>query len=314
MSTVANDTNVKKLIDDGVDFSLINLYIKMGTLNESYVIDEIVSKEELNNYIYDAILYLQSYNKERLLKNMDKVLNNYLALRLFIANLSKKGLPLGIGTNELEIIGNKIITTNDSLNIYIYAEFIKDCNINNDAKYKIISLLTKGIGGTSIYYHQEEYIRKIINQMNINENDKLYLKNVIVDEILNSNNLSLISEFLYVFNRDETEIYKNIDKYKVYNKIVEIALLDDNQRAMVNLSYLDFTNDNINVLGKLILDSQNLFFIYCFARKFVLFNEELQAQYVDYLTLHVNDYEELKENLETFLKNHRDNRRIFKKY
>ena len=84
---------------------------------------------------------------------------------------------------------------------------------------------------------------------------------------------------------------------------------------MVNLSYLDFNNDNINVLGNLILNSQDLFFIYCFTRKFILFNDELQDKYVSYLSLHVNDYEELKESLENFLKNPRsNNKRIFKKY
>lgn len=307
---------IERLIEESVEFSAINYRIKMGTINESYVIDEICTKEELNKYIYDAILYLHCTNKERLLKNLDKVINNALGLRLFIANLLRKSPVEGIGPKELKIITEKVISTNDSLNIYIYGEFIRDNKfISSYDKLDMIKILAKGIGKTNIYNHQEEFIKKIINSLDTNKEKKLEFINDIVDGILNSDNLSLLSEFIYTFNRDELGIYKDIDKYKVYSKIVDITLNSNNRRAMVNLSYLDFNNDNLNVLGNIILNSQDLFFIYCFTRKFILFNEDLQEKYVNYLTLHVNDYEELKENLESFLKNpHQDNKRIFKKY
>ena len=71
-------------------------------------------------------MYLHCTNKERLLKNLDKVINNALGLRLFIANLLRKSPVEGIGPKELKIITEKVISTNDSLNIYIYGEFIRD--------------------------------------------------------------------------------------------------------------------------------------------------------------------------------------------
>lgn len=295
--------NLKHLIEESFEFSLINSQLEMGVLNESYVLSEICNNEELYSYIFDAILYLNIDNKDYLLKNIDKVINNTYGLRLFIAILSKKGIPRGINNANLEYLANKIIELKDSLNIYMYAEFIKDSKLDNETKLNIIKLLTRGISNTNTFNHQIMFVANIIKEMNVDEMVKNDLINILVHGILDSNNLSIIAQFLFIFNRIDNDIFVGLDKNEIYSKVVEIALKNENERLMVNLSYLDFSNENANIIGDLVLKSQNVFFIYCFTRKFLLFNPELQDRYVAFLTDHVNDYEDLKGKLQVFLQN-----------
>ena len=296
MDDVFEHDTLKQLIEESFEFSLVNKQLEMGVLNESYVVSELCHNRELNNYIFDAILYLNIDNKEYLL-------NNTYGLRLFIAILSKKGIPKGISIANLELIAKKIITIKDSLNIYMYGEFIRDSILSNNDKWNIIKLLTIGISNTTTFNHQVMFIENIIKKMEIDQNSKNELISLLIMGILNSNNLSLIAQFLFIFNRVDNEIFIGVDKNKVYEKVVEIALKNENERLMVNLSYLDFSNENANIIGDLILKSNDVFFVYCFTRKFLLFNRELQDKYVAFLTEHVNDYENLKSKLQTFLQN-----------
>ncbi len=302
---------VKNLIDNEKNFLAVNNEITKGKLNDLFVINMICEEKELNIYIYDAILYLHSYNKKILIKNINKV-NNNLGTRMFISALCKNGIPYTVTLDDLELLAKKIIELGDSLNIYLYGEFIRDSHLDNNFKLKISKLLVDGIGKASIFIHITMFIENIINRLEINEICKENLKYTLIDSILQSKNNEIIAKFLYCINRNNT-YFNDLDKLYVYKNIIRKLVKNNNKVIMVNFSYLDFTKEEINELGKLILDTQNIFFIYCFTRKFTQFNNDLQCEYVEFLSNYANDYDKLSGKLQKILLKSHNKSKILKR-
>lgn len=295
---------IQNLIEQSNNFSLINEEIISGNLNEDIVINALCEKESLNIYIFDAILFMRTLNKNKLIANIKKISNNSLGLYLFISSLSKKSIPYGIGTQELENIANEIVEIGDSLAMYLYGEYIKELKINKESKYKIIRCLTLGVGKKSAFLHINMFLENVINKINFTSFDKLILKKTLIDNIISENKTETVTKFIYSFNQPVNVLYLDVNKIEVYEKLIKRALID--KELMVIISYLDFNEDELNYLGKLILETNDVFFIYCFARKFIYFKNDLQEEYVDYLTLHIEEYEKLKNTLQTILLNYKD--------